>query len=339
MSLEVSRLSTTNLERYRIPAVALVLLLIPPLFFTPGATYISRIFLLMALYAILTTALNIVFGHTDQLLLFCGAITGIGAYTTALTAEAIGVSPWATLLLGALVAGVVGLVVCYVAAIRELTVIVISILTIALQFSIIELINSQRDITGGVTGLTFTELHIEPLENAFGVHEHVVLFYLVSILLVGVLVFYHYLMNSKYGLAFEMIRQDEVAAESAGVHVVKFKTIAGFAATFIMGLVGPFLAQVSGYVAPGLYSFNSIDVLLLIMLIVGGLRTMYGPLVGATVIILLEQQLQDVAEFRSILFGLLLIGLFLYFRAGVVPFVEDIVERVASRRRATETEQ
>jgi branched-chain amino acid transport system permease protein len=324
-----------NWEVHRIAFVALVLLAIPPLFFAEGATYLSRVFILIVLYAILAMALNIVFGHTDQLLLFSGAITGIGAYTTALSAEWLGISPWITLLLGGLVAGIVGAIVCYVAAIRELTVIVISILTIALQFSIIELITGLRNITGGVTGLAFTGLHPQSVETLLGISENAALFYTISVLLVGLIVFYRYLMGSKYGLAFEMIRQDETAAESAGLNVVKYKTFAGFVSTFAMGLAGPFFGQLSGYLTPGLFSFNSIDVLILIMLILGGLRTTYGPLVGAALIVLLQQRLREFAEFQSILFGALLIVLFLYFRDGIVPFVDGHLERHGIKKRVT----
>jgi branched-chain amino acid transport system permease protein len=319
----------------RIVAAALVLLAIPQMFFAPGLSYLSRIFILMALYAILTIALNIVFGHTDQLLLFSGAVAGIGTYTTVLIAQGHGISPWIALLVGGLIAGLTGALVCYVAAIRDLTVIVISILTLALQFSIIELINAFRDITGGVTGLSFDGLRLEVVENTFGFSPDVVLFYTISVLLIGVLILYKYLMNSKYGLAFEMIRQDETAAESAGLNVVKYKTFAGFVATFIMGLTGPFFGQLSGYVTPGLYSFNSVDVLILIMLIVGGLRTMYGPLVGAAVIVYLEEELRAFAEFRSIIFGALLIVLFLYFRDGIVLFVDNRLEKWGVKERVT----
>lgn len=213
--------------------------------------------------------------------------------------------------------------------------IVISILTLALQFSIIELITSLRDVTGGVTGLPFTDLRSRALESLFGLREDAALFYTVSVLLVGVVVLYWYLMASKYGLAFEMIRQDETAAESAGLDVVKYKTFAGFVATFAMGLAGPFFAQLSGYMTPGLFSFNSIDVLILIMLIVGGLRTLYAPLVGAALIVFLEQRLREFAEFRSILFGALLIVLFLYFRDGIVPFVDGHLDRHGVKERVT----
>ncbi|WP_121743398.1 branched-chain amino acid ABC transporter permease [Natronorubrum halophilum] len=325
-----------NRNYYHLAIVALVLALIPPLFFAPGMSYIARIFILMALYAILTTALNIVFGHTDQLLLFTGAVAAIGAYTTALGAQWLGVSPWITLLLGASFAGIVGIVVTYVAAIRNLTVIVISILTLALQFSLIELINSLRDITGGVTGLVFNDLRIRPLENLPWFTEDIVLFYTLGAILLALLALYQYLMNSKYGLAFEMIRQDETAAKSIGLNVVKYKVIAGFIATFAIGLAGPFFGQLSGFIGPGTFTFNNIDVMILIMLIVGGLRTMYGPLIGAAVIIYLNEQLRNFAEYRSILFGLLLMALFLYFRQGLVPFAERYLDKYGVRQRATD---
>lgn len=89
-----------NWERHRITLVAIVLALIPPAFFAPGASYISRIFILMVLYATLTMALNIVFGHTDQLLLFSGAVAAVGGYTTVLTSQWLGITPWVTIFLG-----------------------------------------------------------------------------------------------------------------------------------------------------------------------------------------------------------------------------------------------
>lgn len=323
-----------NWQYSHIGIVALLLALVPPIFFAPGASYISRIFILIVLYAILTTSLNIVFGHTDQLFLFSGAVAAVGAYTTALTAQWFGISPWITLLLGACLAGGLGILVSYVAAIRNLTIIVISILTLALQFSIIELVNSLRSITGGVTGLRFNELRIQSLENLPWFTPDIVLFYTISVLLIVLLAVYQYMMTSRYGLAFDMIRQDETAATSVGLNVVKYKVIAGFVATFAIGLVGPFFGQLSGFIGPGVFTFNNIDVMILIMLIVGGMRTMYGPLVGAVVIIFLNEQLRGLAEFRSILFGVLLIILFLYFREGVVPFAKDNLNRYGVVQRA-----
>ena len=320
-------------DLHRVTLLGIVLLLVPPVFFTEGSRTIPRLFTLMAIFAILTMALNIVFGHTDQLFLFTGAIAATGGYTTVLLADYLGVSPWFTILIGAAIAGVIGALVAFVAARRGLGIIVISILTLALQFSIIELINNFRDVTGGSTGLRVTSLTIDPLAALPFLNQQSVLFYTVAVLLLALLLLYRYLVNSKYGLAFEMIRQDEDAAESIGVNAAKYKIIAGFIATFVIGLVGPLLAQRSGFLTPTQFSFGQIDVIILIMLIIGGLRTMYGPIFGAVVVVMINEQLREFGAYRLMLFGILLIVLFLYFRRGIVPWVTsrareyDLVQR------------
>lgn len=322
-----------NWKFHRVTFVGIVLLAVPPIFFEEGSRTIPRLFSLMALFAILTLALNIVFGHTDQLFLFTGAMAATGGYTTMLLAEYLGVSPWFTILIGAALAGAIGALVSFVAARRGLGIIVISILTLALQFSIVELINNFRDVTGGSTGMRVTGLMIEPLVELPFLNENYVLFYTIGAMLFALLLLYYYLVNSKYGLAFEMLRQDEDAAESIGLNVARYKVLAGFIATFAVGLAGPLFAQRSGFLTPTQFSFGEIDVVILIMLVVGGLRTMYGPLVGAVVLVMINEELREFGAYRLMLFGILLIVLFLYFRRGIVPWVSsrareyDLVQR------------
>lgn len=300
--------------------IAVAVLAVLPLFVVEaGTTYRARLLVLFLLFAALTIALNIVFGHTDQLFLFIGALTGIGAYTTALLAESLGVSAWLLLPTGALAAGVLGLLVSYTAARRGMTVIVIAILTLSLQLAFSEFFVGARGITGGSTGFPFRGLEVTLLTDTFGVSRQLALYYVLLVFVAGLLIFYKRLMNSKYGLAFKAIRQDEVAAESIGIDVVKYKTFAGFIAAAIVGLVGPLYAQSEGYILPSMFSFQQVDVLVLIMLVLGGMRTTLGPVVGAGVIIVLNELLQDAGQWRTAILGALLIVLFLYFREGVVP--------------------
>lgn len=315
-----------NWDRLSLPLLGFLLLAIPHLFFVEGEMYLARVFHLMVLYATLAIALNIVFGHTDQLLLFSGAVAAIGSYFTIILAQSLGISPWVTLPIGALVAGLTGAFVTYVGAIQKMSIIVISILTLALQLSIMELITGLRDITGGVTGIRFTGLNLEPVENLLGLHEMTITFWVISAILLATLLLYRHLRRSKFGLAFEMIRQDETAAEATGLNVVRYKTIAGFISTFTIGFVGPFFAQISGYVTPGLYTFNQIDVMILIILVVGGIRTMYGPIIGSVLIITLTEQLRSLAEYQPIVYGALLIALFLFFREGIVRYIDSMLE-------------
>lgn len=315
-----------NVERYKVPVAVVFLGILPLVFFEEGATWISRLFIFFLMFAVLAMALNVAFGHTDQLLLFTGGIVGIGTYTTIALADALGVSPWLTLVLGALFAGAAGLLVCYVAARRRLNVIVISILTLALQLAMIQTFNGLRDITGGNTGMRVPPLEAGFVTEPLGLEPLTFLYYCFLVLLGLVMVVYQYIVRSKFGLAFDVIRQDEVAAASTGVAVVRYKAIAGFIATFVMGLVGPLYVQIGGYVSPGMFTFATIDVLVLIILVVGGMRTMYGPIVGAALIVYINHVLQDAQEYRTLIFGLLLVFLFLFFRNGIVPFVDRYLD-------------
>ncbi|WP_255169248.1 branched-chain amino acid ABC transporter permease [Natrononativus amylolyticus] len=309
--------------------VALVvgaLALLPLFVVEAGMTYQARLLVIFLVFAILTVALNLVFGHTDQLFLFVGALAGIGAYTTALLAESLGVSAWLVWPVGGLAAGALGLLVSYVSARRGMTVIVIAILTLSLQLALTQFFVGARDITGGNTGFAFTGLEVTFLTETLNWNPFVALYYVLLVFLAATLVLYRVLMASKYGLAFKAIRQDEVAAESVGIDVVRYKTVAGFAGAAIIGLVGPLYAQSERYIVPSMFEFAAVDVLVLIMLVLGGMRTMYGPVVGAGVIIYLNERLQEAGQWRTAVFGALLIVLFLYFREGIVPKARQLWE-------------
>lgn len=313
------------IRKYGEVAGALAALAILPMFVVEaGMTYQVRLLVLFLIFATLAVALNIAFGHTDQLFLFVGALAGIGAYTTALLAEHLGISAWVTFPVGGLAAGIFALLVSFVAARRGMTIIVIAILTLSLQLAIIEVFIGARNITGGSTGFPFDGLDPTVFTNLLGVSQQLALYYMLLIFLGLVLLFYQWLMQSKYGLAFRAIRQDAVAAESVGIDVVKFKTFAGFTAGLIIGLVGALYAQSEAYILPSMFSFQQVDVLVLIMLVLGGMRTTLGPIVGAGVIIYVNELLQGAGQWRMAILGAFLIVVFLYFREGIVPKGQEI---------------
>lgn len=309
-----------------------VLLLIPPLLFDPSLTYVTRRFVTFLSFALFATALNIVFGETDQLILFVGGIAAIGTYLTALSAEFLGLSAWLLLVPSAFVAGCFGAAVCYVAARRRFTVIVLAILTFAIQMIIMEVLVGLREITRGSTGFPFSGLEIKAIQDALGVHSLTVTYYVLVLLYAVAIAVYTYLKRTRHGLAFAAIRQDEFAAESVGIDVVRRKTFAGFLGTFFIALVGPFYAQASGIVTPSLFSFAAVDVLVLIVLILGGLRTRFGPIVGAVVVVYLHNLLSVLGQWRTVVFGLMMTVLFIYFSQGMVPFARSVNESRSTLR-------
>lgn len=323
----------THRSRRRLFGV-LILLGLAPLLFPYTSNFNARLSVFILIYASLAVALNIVFGHVNQLYLFLGALTGIGAYTTALTAEALGITPYATLVLGGLLAGMTGLLVSYVSARRQFTVIVIAVVTLALQLAAIEFFIGARWLTGGSTGIRFGGLELEFVQTALDLTLIQVLYWQVFLIFAGVMSLYFWMTRSMLGLAFEMIRQDEFAAASIGVNVVRYKAMAGFVAAFVVGFIGPFYGQLNRLILPGFFEFTSIDLLVLMILIVGGLRTLYGPLVGAAVIIYLNEELRAFGQWRLVAFGVFLTILFLSFERGLVPYAQErIVTRLELDRR------
>ena len=318
-----------TLPRHELRKIALVtaLLAVAPLPVFQSGYYLGVLahFILLALLAV---SLNIVFGETDQLFLFMGGLAGIGAYGTALLSDWVGISAWLTFPVAALFAGIVGMGVSWVSARRKFTVVLISILTLNLQLVISEALVGARDITGGSTGFSYDYFSLEPVAEAAGLNETFVLYYILLVLLVAVLLLYVALVNSRYGVAFDAIRQDEIAASSIGVDVVHYKVVAGFLGAFLFGVIGSFYALEAGYILPSAFAFKTVDVLVLIVLIVGGLRTTIGPVVGASIIVAIEEILgTTLTEWRAAIFGLLLIFLFLYFRNGVIPAADSFLAR------------
>lgn len=330
-------------ERYRIVGLLAVLAITPPLLTVVpglpnilGSGYYGQIFDDILLFALFGVALNIVFGHTDQLYLFLGGLAGASAYTTTYLADLFGISPWLTLIVGVALAGLIGTLVSWVAAKRKFNVILISILTLALQLALSEMFVGLRDITGGTTGRPFPGLGLDVIGGPLGVRNEMVLYYLLLVVLLLVLLLYVRLINSKFGLAFDTIREDELAAQSIGVNVVWYKTVAGLISASLIGFVGVMLAQRHQFILPPQFSFAAVDVTILILLIVGGLRTTLGPVVGAIIIRVLEEALLlEFGQWRTAIFGALLIVLFLYFREGVIP---EVRERLAEYRAETGSE-
>lgn len=305
-----------RLRAARIGIVLAAFALLPVL---ATSSYRLRVFTLMVGFALFAIALNVVFGHTDQLFLFVGGLAGVSAYSAVYTAGELGVTPWLTLPIGVVLAGLLAATVSYIAAKRRFTVIIIAIFTLALQLSLNQIFIGARDITGGSDGIVVPNLLVT---------NRLVYYYLFVGLLAVFAIGYDRLVHSRYGLAFEAIREDEVSAAASGVDVVKYKTFAGTLGGVMIGLVGALYGFSEGFLAPAVYSFTSVDVLVLIMLTLGGMRTLLGPIVGAVIVFWINQVLAQTQGWRTFVFGVLLIVLFLYFRQGVVPWAAELLECV-----------
>ena len=279
--------------------------------------------LLFAAYAI---GFNVIFGSTGQLFLCVGALAGLGGYTSAILSDRVGIPMLVSMVLATVGAAVVGGLLSWIAVSRSLDVIFTGIVTLAFSLGFDNLLLGQRDLTGGETGLVVDA----GSQTLLG--ELVAPYYVFLALVLGYLVVFRLLQRSHIGWAFRALRDDEVAAELAGVDVTRYRVIAGVIGSAMLGLAGALYAHSEGFIAPSTFAFGNVDVRVLVMVAFGGIGTLLGPVVGAAAFTILDEWLVSFNQYRLIIYGAAIIVLFLGFRRGFVPAVQSLFDRAVGAR-------
>jgi branched-chain amino acid transport system permease protein len=280
------------------------------------------------LFAAYTIGFNVIFGSTGQLFLCTGALAGLGGYGSAILSDRHGLPMVLSMVLASLVAAVAGAVLSWVAVSRSLGVIFTGIVTLAFSLSFENLLLGQRDLTGGETGLVV----LAGSDTFLG--EQVAPFYVFLGLVVAYLAVYRALQRSHMGWAFRALRDDEIAAELTGVDVKRYRVFAGTLGSGMIGLAGALYAHSEGFISPRTFSFGEVDVLVIVMLAFGGIGSLLGPVVGAAAFTVLEEWIDSFDEYRLIIYGSVILVLFLALPRGVVPTVLALVTRLRRWWRA-----
>jgi branched-chain amino acid transport system permease protein len=233
------------------------------------------------------------------------------------------------LVAGTVLATAVGGLLSWVAVRRSLGVIFTGIVTLAFSLSFANLVLGQRELTGGETGLV-----VAAGEGTF-LQERVAAYYLFLGMLVGFLVVFRALERSHVGWAFRALRDNELAAELTGVDVARYRVYAGLIGSAMLGITGAVFAYSDGFISPSTFEFGHVDVRVLVMLAFGGLGTLLGPVLGTVVFAVVDELLVDAGQLRTVLYGLLIIGLFLGFKRGAVPAVADFLRVLVRQARSS----
>jgi branched-chain amino acid transport system permease protein len=267
---------------------------------------------------------NVIFGSTNQLFLCMGALAGIGGYASAVLSDTVGIPMGAALLVATSMSAVQGGILSWVAVRRSLTVIFTGIVTLVFALSFQNFVLGQRDLTGGETGFRVSAGADTFLRDRIGAY------FAFLGLIVLFLVIFRLIQRSHVGWAFRALRDDELAAELAGVGVARYRIYAGVVGGAIVGLTGALYAHSEGFIGPSTFAFGHVDVRVIVMLAFGGLGTLLGPVVGTGVFAVLDELLVDFNQLREVVYGLLIIVLFLGFKRGAVPAVLDFLRRLVS---------
>jgi branched-chain amino acid transport system permease protein len=279
---------------------------------------VSALGLAFACYAI---GFNIIFGSTGQLFLCVGALAGIGGYGAAILADTVGLPIVVSILLATLAATLTGGLLSYVAVRRSLGVIFTGIVTLIFSMSFDALVLGLSELTGGDTGRL-----IAAGEDTF-LREQIPPFYLMLTLFLVFLLIHGLLRRSHIGWAFRALRDDEVAAELAGVDVARYRVYAALIGAAMLGLAGSTYAFTEGRISPTTYGFGQVDVVVLVMLAFGGIGTLFGPILGAVTFTVVDEILIGFGQLRHVAYGILIIILFLRMSRGVIPTVTSLLRR------------
>jgi branched-chain amino acid transport system permease protein len=279
---------------------------------------VSVLGLAFACYAI---GFNLIFGSTGQLFLCVGALAGIGGYGAAIFADTVGLPLVASILLATLCSSLTGGLLSWVAVRRSLGVIFTGIITLIFSLVYESLLLGLGELTGGENGFL-----LQSGANSF-LRKQIPPYYVMLALAVVFLVVHGLMRRSHIGWAFRALRDDEVAAELSGVDVARYRVYASVVGSAMLGMAGATYAFTEGRISPTTYGFAQVDVVVLVMLAFGGIGTLFGPILGAFTFTIIDELLVDLGQLRVLVYGALVIALFLWIPRGVIPTVRSMLQR------------
>jgi len=276
--------------------------------------YYLHLFELMAIYIIVVSGLNVVTGHAGQVSLGHAGLVAIGAYTSAILTVNYGVSFWVALPVAALFTAVFGVLL----GIPSLRVggPYLALITIAFNFLIDKIILAWPGMTGAAAG----KLGIR-LPSIGNYHfSHAAYYGLIIGMALLTILFCKNIVTSRWGRAFNALRNDEILAKTSGINIYYAKLVAFVISAFLAGIGGSLWSHLHSYISPEAFRFDR-SILLLLMLLVGGQRNILGPLVGAVILTALPEFLHAIEEYRLIIYGIALVVCVIFMPEGLTGMI------------------
>ena len=306
-------------------AALVVIALLPMILGTP---YWRGILVVTAMNVLLAMSLNLVIGYTGQLSLGQSGFFAIGAYVTTVLLKSYGWNFWLAGAVAVVAAGLVGLLLAAFAA--RLRGHYLGIASLGFAVIVYQILINWESVTKGVRGI-YGIMPPPPInlpglpEISFG--NQATLFYLVAGIALLVYVMLDNLVRSPIGETLRAIREDEISAASLGVNGARWKAFSFGLSAAIAGLAGCFYPGFVGTLVPDAFGIVE-SFTMLAMVIVGGMGTMIGPVIGAIVLTFLPELLRGFGDFRLIVYGLALTLVVLFMPGGILQAWQVLVGRL-----------
>lgn len=313
--------------------VLLAILLIVPAAVDLG--YLLQSAIVIFLYMYWACCWNIMGGFAGLFSMGNGIYIGLGAYTSAILWVELGLTPWLGMLVGGLVAGIVSVIIGYPTF--KLKGMYYSLATFAL-LSVFKIIFTSNKYILGIHTYGSDGYKI-PVEVGFWnmqFNSKLGYYYIVIALVVVAIVVSKFISKSQMGYYFRAIKANQGSAASLGVNVVRLKIQAQFITAFLTGVGGAFYAQMMQYLGPSTIFGTDLSVTILILVIVGGSGTLWGPVVGAAILMPLNQffrtALSSYSGLATVIYGVTLAVMVFFAPGGVL----GVINKYRSKRKATQ---
>jgi branched-chain amino acid transport system permease protein len=311
------------LARHRLAAlgpIATLMVLLPPFF--PSAYY-YRVAALVLIFALAATGLNLLMGFAGQVSLGHAGFLGIGGYAVAIGPAYLGLPPWLSIAGGA--AGCAALAFLVGRPILQLKGHYLAIATLGFGLLIAIALTNEAGWTGGPDGMPVSRLTLFGWRATGAVHWYWIA---AGTFLLGAMLAVN-LIDSPTGRALRAIHDSEVASAALGVDVARKKLLIFVISSVYASVAGSYLALFNGHITPDIAGFlRSVE--LVAMVVLGGMGSIIGPIVGAAVLIVLPQTLTLLHDYEHMVLGLMLMGFMIFLRQGIVPGLAGLL-----RGRAT----
>ena len=302
------------------PAFALIMVpfwLLPPLL-GEFALYMAAI---VAVFATAALGLQVMVGLAGQLSLGHAAFLGVGAYVSALLQKRYGMPFVATALIGTGAAALVGLLM---AQLIRLSGIYFKIATFGFGIIVYQILTNWSSVTGGFAGLIgIPRIHL----FGYALSSKLALFVLSATFLTLAYAALLRLTDGRIGRALRALGQNETAARSIGIPIVRYKMAVITIGCAAAGLAGTLVPHIYNFLNPEEFTWLQ-SLVLLIMITVGGLGSLPGAIIGAAILLVIPEYLRGLAEYKMLGYGILLILSMVFLPRGVTGAISALLARI-----------
>jgi len=304
-------LGLDNKKKKIVGIVFLLLVAAVPLILANN-TYALRTSVLVLIYIVLALSLNFVLGFAGQLSMGHSAFYAIGAYTTAILTVNYKVPFWIALALSAVVSAIFGLLLG-IPTLR-LKGDYLAITTIGFSEILRLVLINWAGFTRGPAGIPGI-----PSPKIFGytINTNTGYYYILYVLALITIFISYRLLNSRLGRGLIAVKDDEIAAEAMGINPTFLKILAFVLGAAIAGIVGGIFASFIHYVNPDNFTYME-SVVILTMVVLGGVGSIPGVIVGATVLTILPEALRGISTYRYAIYGILLVLMMIVRPQGII---------------------